>query len=260
MSQFLLDLIITPGHGGADPGAVAGGAKEKDFTLQKSLYQFGRAKELGLTVGITRSTDITMSLEEHALRVTASKARVCLCNHINAGGGYGAEVYHSLKHKAKLAQLIMAELKAAGAGVHGGDGVHTKASAKYRNDDGSPKDFYRMHFTDQTETVIIEYGYIDNPKNLKQLQAHWKAYAEASLKAVCFYLGKPYMAPGVKPVAPTAVKVTVNGKAIQATARLANGVTDILVKGQWVPVRALAEAVGGTVAWDQATLTAKLNI
>lgn len=260
MSQYLLDLIIDPGHGGADPGAVAGGAKEKDFTLQMSLYQLARAKELGLTVGITRSTDVTISLEEHALRVTASKARVCLCNHINAGGGMGAEVYHSLKRKPTLAQGIMQELKRAGAGVHGATGVLTKASAKYKNNDGTPKDYYRMHFTGDTETVIIEYGYIDNPANLKLLLNDWREFAESSLKAACLYLGKTYAPP--KPVQPTqpAVKVLINTRPLAATARLSSGVTEVLVKDQWVPLRALVDAMGGSVSWDQATYTAKVTI
>ncbi|OAJ73822.1 hypothetical protein AYJ08_00650 [Brevibacillus sp. SKDU10] len=54
-------LIIDPGHGGTDPGAVGNGLKEKDLTLQISLYQFERFKELGVSVALTRSTDKDLS-------------------------------------------------------------------------------------------------------------------------------------------------------------------------------------------------------
>ncbi|MGG0793614.1 N-acetylmuramoyl-L-alanine amidase [Brevibacillus laterosporus] len=54
-------LIIDPGHGGTDPGAVGNCLKEKDLTLQISLYQFERFKELGVSVALTRSTDKDLS-------------------------------------------------------------------------------------------------------------------------------------------------------------------------------------------------------
>ncbi|WP_345788237.1 N-acetylmuramoyl-L-alanine amidase family protein [Brevibacillus laterosporus] len=53
-------LIIDPGHGGTDSDTVGNGLREKDLTLQISLYQFNRFKELGLPVAITRTTDITL--------------------------------------------------------------------------------------------------------------------------------------------------------------------------------------------------------
>ncbi len=220
--DYLLDLIIDPGHGGKDPGAVSGNIYEKDIALRISLYQLQRAQELGLRTGITRRTDQTLDLEQHAARVTVSRARVCLCNHINAGGGLGFEVYHSLSYPPKFAKFIAQELKAVGTPVHGA-GVLTKESKKYKG-----KDYYRMHYTGQTETVIIEYGYIDNPKNLALIEENWQAWAETSIKAVCLYLGKTYTLPQVKfePIAdPNLVMVEYKGKVIDCEAKVEKGRT-----------------------------------
>lgn len=211
--QYLLDLIIDPGHGGTDPGAVAGGKQEKDFTLMMSLYQYERAKEMGWRVGITRRDDSSLNLEQHASRVTISRARFCLCNHINAEAGLGAEAYHSLRHSPAFASAVMAELKAVGAGEHG-VGVKTKESKKYPG-----RDYYRMHYTDITETIITEYGYIDNPKNLTMLVDNWKKYAEAALKGTAKHAGLKYTPPGTAPAVtkpqppadPTGVVINING-------------------------------------------------
>lgn len=239
MSDYALDLIIDPGHGGTDPGAVSGTVREKDIALEISLYQLQRAKELGIKAGITRRTDQSLSLEEHAARVTISRARICLCNHINAGNGSGAEVIRSLREKSTLADFVLNELKAAGAGSRG---VKTKESRKYPG-----KDYYRMHYTGITETVITEYGFIDNPENLKLLLAKKIAFAEAALKGACMYLGITYTLPGVAkpkpqpPVDPNAVTIIAGGKTFSG--RLENGKTIGVIAD-------VAQALGHKPSWD----------
>jgi len=237
---YLLDLIIDPGHGGAYPGAVSSNVREKDIVLEMSLYQLQRAKELGLRAGITRSGDQTLSLEQHAARVTISRARICLSNHINAGGGFGAEVYHSVKHTPRFGQLVMEELKAAGSGVHGITGVLTRMSSKYPG-----KDYYRMHYTGDTETLIVEYGYIDNPINLKLLLDKKMDFAEAALKAVCRYLDKPYSLPGtvkLKPQLADPDQVTILAAGREFTGKLVDLKT-------WAAIAPILRALGHEVIW-----------
>lgn len=78
-------LIIDPGHGGNDPG---GGSnehwKEKDLVLDISLYQYQRFRELGVSVEITRTKDVTLSPDERTKIVRESGAKYCISNHINA--------------------------------------------------------------------------------------------------------------------------------------------------------------------------------
>jgi len=57
-------VIIDPGHGGKDPGAVYGGIKEKDINLDVARRLIGYLKAEGITVVSTRQSDVTVSLSQ----------------------------------------------------------------------------------------------------------------------------------------------------------------------------------------------------
>ncbi len=51
-------VMIDPGHGGRDPGAVGlGGTREKDVVLETSLEMARQLREWGAEVKLTRETD-----------------------------------------------------------------------------------------------------------------------------------------------------------------------------------------------------------
>lgn len=83
-------VVIDPGHGGVDSGAVGNGIIEKDLTLKISKYIYNRLKELGVDVKITRDIDETLTPNERVNRVLNSfgnnKDVLVISNHINAGG------------------------------------------------------------------------------------------------------------------------------------------------------------------------------
>lgn len=87
----LKGIVIDPGHGGTDPGAVNGDMKEKDYNLLISKYMYNRFKELGVPVKLTRETDISLSPSERTKKVQSffgnSKDVIVISNHLNAGGG-----------------------------------------------------------------------------------------------------------------------------------------------------------------------------
>ena len=89
----LKGIVIDPGHGGSDPGAVGNGMKEKDYTLLISKYMYDRFKELGVPVKLTRDSDVTLSPKERTRKARNfygdSKDVVIISNHLNAGGGEG---------------------------------------------------------------------------------------------------------------------------------------------------------------------------
>ena len=89
-------VVVDAGHGGADPGAVSGGLREKDFTLEAANYMYKRLKELGIPVAITRDTDRTLTRDERVNTMVNSfgngKDVLVLSNHINSGGGEGQSV------------------------------------------------------------------------------------------------------------------------------------------------------------------------
>ena len=91
MNNSIRGIVIDPGHGGDDPGAIGNGIVEKDYTLLISKYMYDRLKELGIPVIITRDSDITLTPSERVNRVKNAfgnyKDVLVISNHINAGGG-----------------------------------------------------------------------------------------------------------------------------------------------------------------------------
>ena len=51
-------VVIDPGHGGNDPGAVYNGRKEKDDTLNLALAVGNILEENGINVVYTRTSDV----------------------------------------------------------------------------------------------------------------------------------------------------------------------------------------------------------
>ena len=60
-TRALSGIVIYPGHGGEDSGALGNGIIEKDLTLNISKYMYDRFKGLGIPVELTRSDDSTLS-------------------------------------------------------------------------------------------------------------------------------------------------------------------------------------------------------
>ena len=87
----LRGVIIDPGHGGTDGGAVGNGIVEKDLTLLISEVMYDEFKRLGIPVYMTREVDETLSPSERVKRAKSafgtSDDVILISNHINAGGG-----------------------------------------------------------------------------------------------------------------------------------------------------------------------------
>jgi len=75
-------IVIDPGHGGADPGAIANGLEEKQFTLPIGLAVGGLLASEGATVIYTRTTDTTIG-PPHDISAGLAE-RVALANNSHA--------------------------------------------------------------------------------------------------------------------------------------------------------------------------------
>ncbi len=78
-------IVLDPGHGGKDPGAMAFGSKEKDIVLKvtKKLENILR-QEYHYEVELTRDTDIFLPLEERTAIANTSGADLFVSIHVNA--------------------------------------------------------------------------------------------------------------------------------------------------------------------------------
>ena len=91
-------IIIDPGHGGKDPGAMAFGMKEKDIVLgiAKKLAPV-LEKELRCAVVLTRDKDVFIPLEERTAIANTQNADLFVSLHINAHPSpkvHGLETYY----------------------------------------------------------------------------------------------------------------------------------------------------------------------
>jgi len=91
-------VVIDPGHGGEDRGAVgAGGVLEKTVTLAVARLVADRLRAVGLEVRLTREGDETVPLRERTALANRLRADAFLSIHANASparGARGAETYY----------------------------------------------------------------------------------------------------------------------------------------------------------------------
>jgi N-acetylmuramoyl-L-alanine amidase len=99
----LRTVVIDPGHGGDEVGALGpGGALEKDVTLAIARkLRSALANRLGIQAFLTREGDQALSLDERAAIANNYKADLFLSIHANASrsqGARGSEVYFLSYH------------------------------------------------------------------------------------------------------------------------------------------------------------------
>lgn len=185
-------VIIDPGHGGTDSGATGNNLLEKDYNLLISKYMYDRFKELGVPVAITRDSDTTLSPTDRVNTILNkfgnSSDVILISNHVNSGGGEGAEVIYALRNRDTLARRILENIGAAGQ--------ETRKYYQRRLPSDTSKDYYFIHRnTGNLEPLIVEYGFIDNTKDVEFLKENYKELAEAVIAAVANYIGVPYTPP-----------------------------------------------------------------
>ncbi|WP_066633028.1 N-acetylmuramoyl-L-alanine amidase [Desulfolucanica intricata] len=88
-----MKIVIDPGHGGADPGSVGNGLREKDLNLTVALRVNNLLKNYDVDVMLTRSGDQEVSLYERAAFANRNNADYFVSVHTNAGGGTGFESF-----------------------------------------------------------------------------------------------------------------------------------------------------------------------
>ncbi len=181
-------IVIDAGHGGEDPGALGNGITEKNMTLAISEYMYDRFRELGIPVKLTRNSDETVNPSDRVNRILEAfgndKDVIVISNHINAGGGEGAEVIYALRNNNELSDLVLEEI--------GKEGQVLRKAYQRRLPSNTSKDYYFIHRnTGITEPIIVEYGFLDTEADANRLKNNYERYAEAVVRAVSEYIGLP---------------------------------------------------------------------
>ncbi len=117
--QERLTVVIDPGHGGRDPGAVGiGGLQEKQVIFPISLRVAELLENQGLTVILTRRQDISLDLQSRVEIANRARATVFVSIHANAislsrPDVNGIETYYASASGQRLAEALQASMLAA---------------------------------------------------------------------------------------------------------------------------------------------------
>jgi N-acetylmuramoyl-L-alanine amidase len=195
-------VIIDPGHGGNDPGAIGvGGLREKDVTLRLARVLARRLEERGFRVVSTRNSDKAVSLEERTAIAEANHGDVFISLHANAArrrSANGIETYypdenherHSLRVAMRengvsreqlddlqrtLAKLRIGELSPMSAQL--ASMVQTQLTqalpSRYGKiqDLGAKKGPFYVLFLSNMPAILVEAGFLTNRIEAKRLRS-----------------------------------------------------------------------------------------
>jgi len=139
--------------------------------------------DMDIPASLTRYEDKTLSPAKRTKIVRSSGAKLCISNHINAGGGTGFEIFHSIHAQPTFAQCIADRLATSNMPVR-----RPPVKTRTRSDG---RDYYFMHRdTGAVTTVIVEYGFGDNPADAKRIEDNWREYARLVVEGIKDYVQK----------------------------------------------------------------------
>ena len=174
------DIVIDPGHGGPEPGAVGpGGLKEKDLNFAVAQMTAEALKAEGITVALVRTGDYRQTLGSRVAVATAMDPKAFVSIHHNAApdehrGSPGTETYYQTgkdvpaDRKAaskRLAGLIYEEVFKALAAYQADWAADRDAGTKYRLGD-SGNDYYgilRISAIGGVVGTLAELAFVSNP-------------------------------------------------------------------------------------------------
>lgn len=113
-------VIIDPGHGGYDPGAIGvSGTREKDLNLRVALVLQERLREVGANQILTRYGDMPASYADRVQSVITNNGQAFVSIHHNSSAtnpnasGVETYYYNGKTESARLAESIQKQLSAS---------------------------------------------------------------------------------------------------------------------------------------------------
>jgi len=213
-------IILDPGHGGSDPGAVGNGLKEKDLNLAISLATRDELKNYNCTVKMVRTKDVYVSLSARAAMGKGADLFVSQHNNAFTSNARGFETFcHSgtllpptLGYRNVIHDTISPYLKGLGVPDRG-------------------KKRYNHYITREPAcpTVLVEYLFVTNATDavLLKKSAVLKELGRLTAVGIVKALGlKKKPAPGPKPpklpAITRAIGLEVDGKKVDEVGYLIN--------------------------------------
>lgn len=172
-------IVLDPGHGGYDPGAMKNNVMEKNMTISIAKLIEKNLKAQGATVIMTRNDDNFVSLEDRVILSNNKKPDIFVSVHINSSENteaHGIETHYFKDDSLDLAKEIHKSM----------------ASEIEETDRGILKSrFYVIRHTNQP-SVLLELGFIsnDDERNLLLLPEQQEKFAKAITDGISNYFIK----------------------------------------------------------------------
>lgn len=217
-------ILIDAGHGGKDPGAVAGRFTESEINLKVALAAMAFLKGYDCNVVLTRTTDTGMTIAQRTAKAKAVGAAALVSIHHNAGGGDGCEAFywHTDSAAKELAGEIINSFKALGQNSRG---VKTSSEKSYNFG------MCRINARNRIPAVLAEFAFLDNAEDRRiidsdeKLKAEGEAYGKAIVRYLNLALKKPEVPATPTPTGPPAfvagAKVTLSNAGLYASSSAA---------------------------------------
>jgi N-acetylmuramoyl-L-alanine amidase len=182
-------ICVDAGHGGKDPGAVAGGHREADIALTHALAQGAALERLGCAVLYTRTTDRYLELSARARAANERRADLFVSVHLNASTSpdpHGYQIFHAAG--STPGRMLASTIYAAAAGVMGRSrwaGVFPDESPQCGG-----RRLYVLRAT-RMPAVLVELGFLTHPVEREALldPARTADLARATASVIAAHLG-----------------------------------------------------------------------
>ena len=184
VKQNKFSVIIDPGHGGADPGAIGiGGIRETDVVLEVSKIVESLLSDKGVKVKLTRKNEIDLDLPPRVSFANKSNADIFVSIHANASRGKrrdinGLETFYYRGYKGRLlAKRIQKQILRVSPGSP---------------DRGVKQGRFYVIKNTRMPAVLVEIGFLTGRLDARRLEktAHRKRIAYAIAKGILEYLSK----------------------------------------------------------------------
>ena len=185
-----IDVVIDPGHGGREVGAVANGLVEARLNLQVARELQRTLENDGIHAALTRTGDYRLPIASRARIINTARPKLFVSVQHNGGPaashiGRGTEVYfqHESKPSRRLAGLVWEELFTGLKGFTTNWVGASDAGAIYRlGSDGN--DFHGvLRLTANIPGVLSEAAYISDVSEAALLATPAFRSAEAAMVA-----------------------------------------------------------------------------
>lgn len=247
-------IVIDPGHGGHDPGAVGPhGLREKDVVLAISLRLAELLAPFNAQINLTRDKDQNLTLEERTALANSLGADLLIsihCNSFTAPTARGVEIWHSYKGEfgnqhygeAKRIAGILQQQLVQGTGLFN-RGIKTRL-VEQKSSPLYGLDYYAVIRKANCPAMIVEIGFISNPAEEALLGT--REFRDKVAGSLGDGLVK---ALGLKPKEqslqhpPVLKETTIAFEELELKGFIVDG-------RSYVEVRKFAEAMGAKVHWD----------